>query len=65
MPVTQVLSILADKGVTPAIGVEVFNLDNYVLGAAEVAAEDIADEAPEAAEELSDDLEDALAEFGL
>ncbi len=38
MPVTQVLSILADKGVTPAIGVEVFNLDNYVLGAAEVAA---------------------------
>lgn len=38
MPVAQVLAILAEKGVTPAIGVEVFNLENHVLDAVEIAA---------------------------
>lgn len=36
-PVTEVLAILSERGVTPAIGVEVFNLQNYALPAAEIA----------------------------
>jgi sugar phosphate isomerase/epimerase len=36
-PVKEVLSILSEKGVQPAIGIEVFNLDNYKLTPAEVA----------------------------
>ncbi len=36
-PVAEVLSILSEKGVRPAIGVEVFNLEHYSLSAAEVA----------------------------
>ena len=35
--VKEVLNILADKGVQPAIGIEVFNLDQYKLTPAEVA----------------------------
>jgi sugar phosphate isomerase/epimerase len=37
-PVTEVLSILAEKGVRPAIGVEVFNLEHYARSASELAA---------------------------
>lgn len=37
MPVTESLAILADKGLQPAIGIEVFNLDNYSLSPAAVA----------------------------
>lgn len=36
-PVAEVLSILHEKGVRPAIGVEVFNLDNDRMSPAEVA----------------------------
>lgn len=36
-PVSEVLGILHEKGVRPAIGVEVFNLDNYELTAGEVS----------------------------
>lgn len=36
-PVAQVLSILHEKGVRPAIGIEVFNLDNDTMSPAEVA----------------------------
>jgi len=38
-PVSQILAILNDKGVRPAIGVEVFSLENYSLSAEEVARE--------------------------
>ena len=31
------MSILHDRGVSPAIGVEVFNLDNYALSPGDVA----------------------------
>ncbi|MEH6467116.1 MAG: TIM barrel protein [Pseudomonadales bacterium] len=37
MPVVEVLSILSDKGVQPAIGIEVFNVDNYSRSAEELA----------------------------
>jgi sugar phosphate isomerase/epimerase len=36
-PLAEVLSILHDKGVRPAIGLEVFNLENYTMSPAEVA----------------------------
>ena len=36
-PVAEVLSILHERGVRPAIGVEVFNLDNDAMSPAEVA----------------------------
>lgn len=36
-PVAEVLSLLHDKGVRPAIGIEVFNLDNDAMAPAEVA----------------------------
>ena len=36
-PITEVLSILDDKGVRPAIGVEVFSLDNRTLSPVDVA----------------------------
>ena len=36
-PVAQVLSVLAEKGVQPAIGIEVFNLEHNTLPAREVA----------------------------
>jgi 4-hydroxyphenylpyruvate dioxygenase len=37
MPVAEVLAILSEKDVAPAIGIEVFNLDNYALSAADIA----------------------------
>ena len=37
MPVTEVLAILSQKGVAPAIGVEVFNLEHHALSAADIA----------------------------
>lgn len=37
MPVVEVLSILHDKGVQPAIGIEVFNLEHHAMSSIEVA----------------------------
>ena len=37
MPVAEVLAILSEKGVAPAIGVEVFNLEHNALKSADIA----------------------------
>jgi sugar phosphate isomerase/epimerase len=37
MPVAEVLAILSERGVAPAIGVEVFSLEHHTLGAADIA----------------------------
>lgn len=37
MPVVEVLAILSGKGVAPAIGVEVFNLEHHALESADIA----------------------------